>query len=256
MPTAIPIQGGGSLVVDQFPTTRPFTNFDRIIRFESTAKSDYNGLTLALRRPYRDGLLANFAYSLGKVTDTVPDATAVVPASSDDAKFPSNPANFNADKAPGINDQRHRFVFSGVWDLLRFRGESGWRKGLLDGWSLSWIATAASGQPFSEAVTNDLNRDGNRRNDIVPGSRDAHRLPWSYNLDLRVAKRVPLAGRFDLVLIGEAFNLFDHDNINAVRTGFYTYDVAHNILIPQAGFGTATGATDNRILQLAVKLEF
>src|SRR4029079_12745110 len=50
--TTIPIQGGGSLVVQQFPTARPFTSFDRIIEFQSTADSEYNGLTLALAKPF------------------------------------------------------------------------------------------------------------------------------------------------------------------------------------------------------------
>lgn len=45
----------------------------------------------------------------------MPGATAVVPASSDDAKFASNPADFEVDRADGGNHQRHRFVASGVF---------------------------------------------------------------------------------------------------------------------------------------------
>ena len=47
----------------------------------------------------------------------MPDATAVVPGSStDDAKYASNPKDFEADRTVGNNDQRHRFVFSGMYD--------------------------------------------------------------------------------------------------------------------------------------------
>lgn len=254
--TQIPVQGGGAVTVQQFPTARPFTNFDRIIRFESTAESEYNGLTLQIRKRFDGSFMGSFAYTLGKVTDTVPDATAVVPGGSDDAKFPSNPADFGADDAPGNNDQRHRFVLSGLWSIPCFRASEGWKKAVLDGWSLSWIAVAGSGQPYSALVTNDLNRDGNRRNDIVPGSRNGRYLPWSYSLDLRVAKRIAFGERFGAELIAEAFNLLDRDNINAQRTGFYTYDTVNNLLVPQAGFGTDLGAADNRIVQLAVKLTF
>jgi outer membrane receptor protein involved in Fe transport len=256
VPVQIPVQGGGSVTVQQFPTARPFTSFDRIIRFESTAESEYNGLTLQVRKRFDGNFMGSFAYTLGKVTDTVPDATAVVPGGSDDAKFPSNPADFGADDAAGSNDQRHRLVFSGLWSLPYFRASEGWKKGVLDGWSLSWIAVAASGQPYSALVTNDLNRDGNRRNDIVPGSRNQRYLPWTYTLDLRVAKRIAFGDRFGAELIAEAFNLLDRDNINAQRTGFYTYDTAANLLIPQAGFGTDLGAADNRIVQLALRLTF
>jgi len=254
--TDIPVQGGGAVTVQRFPTARPFTNFDRIIEFQSTAESEYNGLTLELRKRFDGRLLYNVAYTLGKVEDTVPDATAVVPNSSDDAKFPSNPFDFDADKAPGNNDQRHRLVVSGLWNLSYWHDAKGVKKGLFDGWSLSWIATWQTGQPYSKTVTNDLNRDGNTRNDIVPGSRNSQRLPDTYNVDLRIAKRIPLTSGANLELIAEAFNLFDRDNINAQRTVFYNYDVTNNLLIPQTNFGQSIGAADNRIVQLAAKITF
>src|SRR4029079_241754 len=174
----------------------------------STAKSEYNGFTLELRKRFRGRLLYNVAYTLGKVTDTVPDATAVVPNSADDAKFPSNPFDFSADDAPGNNDQRHRLVFSGLWDLNYWKDSTGLKKGLLGGWSVSWIAAWQSGQPYSKIVTNDLNRGGNTRNDIVPASRNSQRLPDTYTVDLRLAKHIPLIRGIDLDLIAEAFNLF------------------------------------------------
>ena len=254
VPTAIPVQGGGTMTVQQFPVNRPFTHFDRIIEFQSTAESEYDGLTLELRRRFTGRLLYNLAYTFGKVEDTVPDATAVVPSSADDAKFPSNPFDFDADKAAGLNDQRHRLVFSGLWDLNYWRQEKGFRKALLDGWAMSWIATWQTGQPYSKTVTNDLNRDGNTRNDIVPGSRDSERLPDLYNVDLRLAKRIPLTGGADLELIAEAFNLFDRDNITAQRNVFYNF--TGGVLVPQTNFGQDIGAADNRIVQLAVKITF
>ena len=254
--TAIPVQGGGTVTVQRFPAARPFTNFDRIIQFESTAKSEYNGLTLELRKRFNGYYQANLAYTLGQVTDTVPDATAVVPNGGDDAKFASNPFDFNADDAPGSNDQRHRLVLSGVWDLAYWKGSTGARKYLLDGWSISGIATWQSGQPYSKTVTNDLNRDGNTRNDIVPGSRNSVYLPDVYNIDLRIDKRIPLTSGINLDLIAEAFNLLDRDNINSQRNVFYNYDVTANLLIPQANFGQDIGALENRIVQLAVKLTF
>jgi outer membrane receptor protein involved in Fe transport len=254
VPTPIPVQGGGTVTVQQFPTARPFTNFDRIIEFQSTAESEYNGLTLELRKRFNGRLLYSVAYTLGKVEDTVPDATAVVPNSSDDAKFPSNPLDFEADRAPGNNDQRHRLVVSGVWDLDYWREATGLRRALLGGWSMSWIATWQTGQPYSKAVTNDLNRDGNTRNDIVPGSRNSERLPDTYNVDLRVAKRIPLTGGAGLELIAEAFNLFDRDNIIGQRNAFYNF--TGGVLVPQTNFGQDILAVDNRIVQLAAKITF
>jgi outer membrane receptor protein involved in Fe transport len=254
--TDLPISTGGVLTVQQFPTARPFSNFARIIRFESTAESEYSGITLEARRRFVRGFQGSIAYTLGRVTDTVPDATAVVPGTGDDAKFPSNPADFNADLAPGVNDQAHRLVVSGLYAPQGWVDTEGWRKGLLDGWSFSWIATAQSGQPYSELVTGDLNRDGNGRNDIVPGSRNKHRLPSSFTVDLRISKRIPFGDRLGVELIAEAFNLFNRDNINSQRSGRFTYVPATNSLTPQVGFGDDVAAAENRIVQLAAKLTF
>jgi hypothetical protein len=68
--TDIPVQGGGSVTVQRFPAARPFTNFDRIIQFESTAESEYNGLTLELRKRFNGYYQANLAYTLGTVSVT------------------------------------------------------------------------------------------------------------------------------------------------------------------------------------------
>jgi len=262
-----PIQGGGSLGVLRFPDARPFTTFDRIIRFESTAKSTYNGMTLEVKKRFRSTLQASFAYTLGKVEDTKPDATAVVPGNAgDDSKHVSNPANFEADRAPGDNDIRHRAVFSGYWDLAYWRDSHGVAKAVLDGWAFSWIAALQTGPPYSERIANDVNNDGNRFNDIVPGSRNTHRLPTAYNLDLRVSRRIPLGSRARLELIGEAFNVLNHTNITSQRDTLYNF--ASGVLAPQlnlsnprSNFGADAGTQINfsdtqRIVQLAAKITF
>jgi outer membrane receptor protein involved in Fe transport len=267
-PTAaeVPIQGGGSLVIQRFPTTRPFASFDRIIRFESTAESSYDGATLELRKRFGGMLQASFAYTLGKATDTKPDATAVVPGNAgDDAKHVSNPADFTADRAASDSDVRHRAVLSGYWTLGYWKDSGGVGKAILDGWSLSWIAALQTGQPYSERVANDLNNDGNRSNDIVPGSRNAHRLPANVGIDLRLARRIDL-GKARLELIAEAFNLLNRTNITAQQSTLYNF--ANGVLVPQLNlsnprlnFGADSGTQVNfgdtqRIVQLAAKITF
>jgi outer membrane receptor protein involved in Fe transport len=267
VPVPYSVQGGGSLTVLRFPDVRPFSNFDRIIRFESTAESSYNGFTLEVKKRFRQSLQASFAYTLGKVEDTKPDATAVVPGNQgDDSKHASNPADFEADRAPGDNDVRHRAVFSGYWDVSYWKSSHGVAKALLDGWAMSWIATMQSGQPYSERIANDVNNDGNRFNDIVPGNRNTHRLPTSYNLDMRVSRRIPLGSKARLELIGEAFNVFNHTNITVQRDTLYNF--AGGVLSPQlnqsnprVNFGADSSTQVNfadtqRFVQLAAKITF
>jgi outer membrane receptor protein involved in Fe transport len=259
-----PIQGGGSLAVDTYPTRR-FANFGRVIAFQSSARSNYNGFTLELRRRLRGHFQGSLAYTLGKVKDTVPDATAVVPGNAgDDSKYISNPGNFEADDAPGNDDVRHRLVFSGYWETSYF--SDGLAKTLLNNWSLSWIASIQSGFPYSAQVSGgDLNRDGNPSNDIVPGSRNSYRLPAQRNVDLRLSRRIPLGNKARLELIGEAFNLLNSTIVTNQQRTFYRIVTTSGVttLIPQLSlsnprlnFGFDSAAADARIVQLAAKVTF
>ena len=240
-----------------FGPDRPFANFTRVIGFESTAESRYNGLTVEVNRRMANNFHYRLAYTLGKVEDTVPDATAVVPGNpGDDSKYASNPANFEADRAPGNNDQRHRFVLSGVYNTTDLAESfDGLARTLVSNWTFSAIFTAQSGQPYTARVgAVDLNGDGNNRNDIAPGTaRNQFRLPSIVAFDPRISREIPL-GRTRLQLIWEAFNLFNRDNISAVETTYYS--VSGTTLTRGALFGRPTASSGERIMQLAIKLQF
>ena len=232
----------------------PLTNFARVISFQSTAESKYNGLTVELNRRFANRLQGRVAYTLGKVEDTVPDATAVVPQGSDDAKFASDPADFDVDRAPGNNDQRHRVVLSGTFMTDRF-GHDGIAGLLLQDWTFAAIFSAASGQPYSAYVNADINGDGNNRNDIAPGTtRNQYRLPKQITLDPRIARDIRLGARPRLQLIFEAFNLLNGDNFNSVRTGLYS--ASGTTLNPVTNFGEYLTSNGPRIIQLAIKVMF
>jgi outer membrane receptor protein involved in Fe transport len=246
-PLTFTVAGTGEQLAHYRFAAGPFTNFSRIIAFQSSAVSTYNGLTIEANRRFSAGLQARAAYTVGKVTDTVPDATAVVPQGSDDAKFASNPADFDADRTVGNNDQRHRLVLSGVFQPRA-------KSALLSGWTFAAILTAQSGQPYSGYVSNDINGDGNTRNDIAPGTtRNQFRLPTQVSLDPRIARDIPL-GRAKVQLIWEAFNLLNRDNINFVRTGLY--NVSGTVLTRVTNFQEPTSSSGPRIMQLAVKILF
>jgi len=238
----------------------PFTNFQRIISFQSTAESRYNGVTIDLNRRFANHFSSRFAYTLGKVTDTVPDATAVVPgSSSDDAKYASNPKNFSADRTVGNNDQRQRFVFSGLYDTNGLAaGRSGLAAVLIRGWSFSAIYTAASGQPYSARVGNvDLNNDGNTRNDFAPGTgRNQFRLPNFSSLDIRIARDIRAMGSVRVQPIFEAYNVLNADNVSSVNNALYGVNTATNVLTPNTSFGQPLSTAGQQILQLALKVSF
>lgn len=245
-----------AVTVPFFGPDRPFGRFNRVVAFESSAESHYDGITLELRRRVSDAAQFRLAYTAGNVVDTVPDATAVLPGNlGDDAKYASNPVDFEVDRTAGNNDQRHRVVASGVYTIDRVAaGFEGPARALASGWWFSAVFVAQSGQPFSARVNGDLNGDGNPANDLVPGTRrNQHRLPAIVALDARIARDLPI-GRTRAQLIVEVFNLFNRDNIVAVRP--VQYALSGQALMPAGDFRRAAATTGERIMQLAFRISF
>lgn len=263
---SVPVTGDGSFTVKRYIGAKPFTNFGRVIEFQSTAESKYNGLTVEVNKRFSHNWQAKLAYTLSKVTDTKPDATAVVPQGSDDAKFASDPQDFGLDDAPGDNDVRHRLVFSGLWNLDYAGGvKNEVLQWFMSGWTLSGVVAFQTGQPYSLSINGDLNNDGNTRNDRVPGtSRNSERLPSLLSVDPRISKHIPM-GPVDLEIIAEAFNVFNAKNVIGLQSIQYRF--ANNalttntaFLIPCTGGQGCTAAiaasTGPRIVQLAAKVSF
>jgi len=265
----------GLFVVTLSSPCRPNGNFQRIEEVESNANSIYSGLIVQLNKRFGHNYQILGSYTYGKVIDDAPDSTSVVPFSGgDDAKMVSDPGNVRADRSAGINDQRHRFVLSGVWNLNYAQRFSGAAKQILGGWEISGILTAQSGQPYSAMVNSDLNNDSNRSTDRTPGvGRNTFYLPRTVSLDPRVTKNVQLTERLRLQLIGEAFNIFNHTNINGVSRTQYV--VIQNSPNPVTGkppcaltvtqclanpsnfpFQFPTSDITPRIVQLAAKFVF
>ncbi|MGC4052271.1 MAG: hypothetical protein QM757_23305 [Paludibaculum sp.] len=181
---------------------------------------------------------------------------------SDDGKVALDTLNPNLGTARwATRNVKHRFVASGVWDLNYFqRYNNAFAHYVLNGWQISGIFNARSGQPYSPTVGGnaDINRDGNTRNDRAPmAGRNIYTLPSVYTLDARVTKIVPLwKETVRLRLVGQAFNMANRANVaNVNRTPFNTTSTT-KVFSPVAIFGTASTAADPRILQIAAKIEF
>jgi hypothetical protein len=240
---------------------RPLTAFNRVTQVDSEAASNYNGVFFQFSRRYAKSFQVQSSYTFSKVIDTAPEATAVLPNNGgDDVKIAWDTLNPDLDRGLGDADIRHRFVFSGVWDINYFdkRGPKAVQY-VAGGWQLSSIFQAQSGRVFSQRVNLDVTNDGNIANERVPFvGRNTLRLPKFTTVDLRVTKDIPVLGdgRVRIRLIGEAFNLFNRANItgqNGVRlnTNLTTFQFR-----PNAPYLFTTSTGDPRILQLAAKIIF
>ncbi|MGH9670600.1 MAG: TonB-dependent receptor domain-containing protein, partial [Terriglobales bacterium] len=268
-PTSIGIAGTlNTVTFERFTLPRPIAGFGRILLFENDASSVYHALLLRLERRFSTGFQLSAAYTFSKTIDDNPEPIAVNPGPSDGLLL-SDATNARADRGSSVNDQRHRFVLSGLWQIPSPHSDSRAARAFLRGWELSGIFTVQTGLPYSAMVSSDLSNDGNSSNDRTPGvGRNTFFLPRSISLDPRITKNIPLNKRVCLQLLVEGFNVLNHGNITAVRTTQFavtTSPAACGIavapcLVPQdaglTAFGTPTSTSGSRIMQLSAKLVF
>jgi len=259
------------LLYQKFVLPRPIGDFDRILQFTSSGNSIYHGLVVQATKRFSGHYSFLGSYTLGKVIDDNPNVFAIR-TNPGNALFLSDPSNPRADRGPGANDQRHRFVLSGTWELNYANHLSVIARSMLSGWQVSGIFTAQTGQPYSGLVGFDLNNDGNFATDRVPGlGRDTFYLPATISFDPRIARVVRLRERAQLQLMFEAFNVLNHANITAVNTTEFARNLSPVVcgiagvpcLVPQnfenaglGAFGIPAESAGPRILQLAVKVVF
>ena len=252
----------------RFALPRPIAGFDRVLLFESNANSIYHGLVVQLNKRFSREFQFLASYTFSKVIDDLPEPIPVNVAQGD-GRLLSDGSNPGVDGAPSVSDQRSRFVLSGAWQLNYARGLPAPAKAILGGWELSGILTAQSGLPYSGLVNFDLNNDGNSATDRTPGlGRNTFYLPRTVSLDPRVTRNVHVTERVRLRFIWEAFNVLNHANISGVRTTQFSRSTSTTVcgiagtpcLVPQnvgaTAFGTPTGTSGPRIMQLALKLLF
>jgi hypothetical protein len=80
-------------------------------------------------------------------------------------------------------------------------------------WKISEIMTYGSGRPAKARASGDPNQDGNTSNDRLSKYRRNALLGPDYaTMDLTVARKMNLGGRYRLELTGESLHLFNRDN--------------------------------------------
>ena len=268
VPVSVNLPGLGDRTLLRYPGPqgspfRPMNHFARVEAFESGANSFYNGMTVSFKRRFATHYQVSLAYTFAKAIDDVTDFTSVVPFNAiDEGKMPQYPTLPGIDRGPSVNDQRHRVVTNFVWNLDYFHGvKSAPVRYLIDGWELSGIIFAQTGQPYSNAVGGDVVNDTNSQTSRVPqDGRNTNYAPTISNWDLRVTKVIPLyRERVRFLLALDAFNAFNEAEFLStnVRNGRYNFVAATGAFVPTTNFGTYASQTlDNRILQISGKLVF
>lgn len=237
---------------------RPNSAFGRISIFDSGANSIYHGGFVQYSHRFATNFQVLTSYTYSKVIDTRPDNTSVVSGNSgDDAKVAQDTLLPNNDRGPGDGDLRHKFVFSGVWDLNYAKSlKNPVARAVLNNWQISLITQAQSGRPYNALVSGDPNGDNNNSNDRVPGvGRNTLRGPWYVAPDVRLSRDIPLFREsVRLRLLGEAFNFVNRSNFSNIQNTEYKF--SGGTFTPLSNFLARNASFDPRILQLAAKITF
>ncbi len=207
-----------------------------------------------------------------------------------------NPLQHQFDTGPSDFDRTHNFVASYSWDLPKFNDMNSLTRWTVGGWTWSGIFTASTGDPLALTTGTDFSKTalgGDRPNFIGPQSeyggvpaqatrtpctgsgicvpwlnksvfgapatgtfgnvgKDAFRGPSHWNMDMALIKNFyPMKSHENIAmqLRGEFFNIFNHPQF-ADPTATFSSGNFGQIR------GTVGGASDYRIIQLALKLSF
>lgn len=254
--------GGGPLdgktVTLPLFTSRPNANFGAMTQINTTVKTSYNALVLALNRRFTAGLQVQTSYTYAKATDNGQSSQTFTATNN-----VFNPFDLALEESRSNFDIPHRFSFSTVWQPNRWG---------LSGFTFAPVIAASSG-PTQNAFTSG-NAPGTRVTTGLTGSagtnrlpslgRNAYRLPRSANVDLRISKAFTVKGGTKIEGLIEGFNIFNRINYTAVNSTLYNVGgtAAAPTLTYNPTFFTFTNANNGtfsprpREIQLGVRIRF
>jgi Carboxypeptidase regulatory-like domain/TonB-dependent Receptor Plug Domain/TonB dependent receptor len=137
---------------------RPNTAFTTIELKSSDGNSWYNALVFELRKRFSRGFYAQSSYTFSRNIDTTQASTFFSDATNGTTTaFPEFP---NLDYNKGLADYhaKHNWVFNFVWEIPFARNLGGVAGQILDGWQLSGIGQARSGNPLTVFVVRNRSR--------------------------------------------------------------------------------------------------
>ncbi len=114
----------------------PYLDFINTIGNKSV--SSYNSLQITFTKKYSHGLYLLAGYTYGHAIDTTSGTTNL-------SSVPQNSLNYDAEKASGDYDIRHRFTISAIYDIP---GKKAFFQ-MLEGWQVAGIYTYQTGEPVN-----------------------------------------------------------------------------------------------------------
>ncbi len=245
-----------STLTEPFYTQRLNPQTGIILAGYSDVNAWYNAMVLTVRKRMSHGFefLAN--YTLSKAIDGGQVSGSSGTFFGTDP--PVDPYNRKAETGTSDLNQTHRFVGSAVY-MPRFKAGKAMGQ-VVNGWNFSTIVTLTSGQPIEEWINSyptgaAAGIDGGLTGGLVTNSggltggrapfipRNPINLPNIYNVDFRIAREFAVVERVRIMLVGEAFNIFNHTNVTQIGPNT-TNNAALAYNYTSAGSGVCAGHTN------------
>ena len=216
----------------------------------SIGMSTYNGLSLALRRPFSNGLLVTANYMWSHEIDNGSNGSG-----DGDELQPQNPLCQACETASGAYDARNVVNGNAVYELPFGHGKALFNQGgiagaIASGWQLTTTALARDGFPVNVLMPSSYKGPygykGQQRPSLVPGvsltppggrtiaewinpaaftypttgqfgtaPRNLVAAPGTWQIDLGAGKRMSLPEKAQLQFRAEFYNIFNHPQLGA-----------------------------------------
>ena len=277
-----PIACGTAVTSTVYSKNYVNSNYGYVTEIRSNVNSSYNGMIAEIQN--RSSKYAQFdanytwshALDFNQNQSTSPSTNNWYdPLGNSRANYGNS--NFNVP---------NRFV---AWAMLQYPGNSNsWMRYFSDGWHLNPVLQWQNGLPYSAGVSGtqpgsgSLKAAGSGMNGsgssgyLLQLGRNTFKYPNTTVLDCRLQKDLKINERYNIELLGELFNVLNHQNVTGVSATAYSinatatsttpantlvYQPAQGAGVNASGFGTVNNADSNfvysqRQVQLGIKLDF
>jgi len=278
-------------VVNPLTGVRPFPAFGQIDWRGNASNSEYEALSVALRRSVSRGLLLSANYTWSHEIDDGSNGSG-----DGDSLTPQNVACQPCERASGAFDVRHVLNVNAMYELpfggnRPYLNQPGVLRNILGSWEINAILSARTGFPVNVTLDRSSSDvpDGNTNNqrpNLVPGApltppggrgiaewinpaafsvpapgtfgnapRNLARAPGTWQADMGIAKRVTLTERAQLQFRTDIFNLFNHSQYAAPQADLSSGPGVFASIISTVNTGPVGTGTPRQI-QFMLRLSF
>ena len=245
----------GAFLADGRPifsgTSRVFPQFANILSAESVGISNYNGANLTLHKGLSHGYEFYATYTWSHAIDDAPEQNNIDSASG----LLADSSNRRLDRANSLTDKRHTFNMTGVF-LPEIHLGNHAADYLLNHNQVSIALVASSGDLFNiggnRVLNGDTSEPGTFQRPAFVG-RNTVRGPAVFELNARYSRLFPIRERTSVEFLAESTNITNTLNVTNLNTAAQVNTLG---VITVPATLAATGARDQRLIQLGIRFNF